>query len=336
MLDSEARAAHQGGPTRRSVLQYGAAGLATVVGGGAGLVRWTAPAAAATRDYSLFVNDGQISMIDGQALYLWGFGSTPETVSVPGAVLQAVAGDTVTVAVRNNLDEPHAFTIIGVVDSGAIPPGASRVVSFTAPAPGTYLYADGLSPAHRVMGLHGALVVMPAGITDRPYVGGPRFRQQFVWVLNEIDYRFSQAAAQGRRIDPGTFEPQYFTINGRSGILSSHAEDTVPHGRVGDATLIRIVSAGMAVHGPHFHGNHVLMLEPKGSGSWRPGMMKDTFYVAPTETVNVLLPFDAPPDAEPPVTSSHYPMHDHIEMSQTAFGGNYTSGMVTDWVLEGA
>lgn len=155
-------------------------------------------------------------------------------------------------------------------------------------------------------------------------------------MLNEVDYRLNRAAEQGRRIDPDTFEPQYFTVNGRSGVLSSHAEDTVPHGRVGDTTLIRIVSAGMAMHGPHIHGNHVLILEPKRSGSWRPGMRKDTFLIAPTETVNVLLPFAAPPDAEPPVTSSHYPMHDHIEMSQTAFGGDYPSGMVTDWVLEGA
>lgn len=275
-------------------------------------------------------------MIDGRRLYLWGYGGTPDTMAVPGSVLHAVAGDQVTVAVRNNLDEPHAFTVFGVVNSGAIPPGGSRTVRFTAPAPGTYLYADGLSPANRVLGLHGALVVMPPGITNRPYVGGPIFRQQFVWVLNEIDVGFSQAAAEGRPIDPGTFEPQYFTINGRSGVLSAHAEDTAPHGRVGDATLIRIVSAGMAVHGPHFHGNHVQMLKPRRSGSWRPGMLKDTFYIAPTETVNVLLPFNAPRDAEPPVTSGHYPMHDHIEMSQTAFGGNYPSGMLTDWVLEGA
>lgn len=65
-----------------------------------------------------------------------------------------------------------------------------------------------------------------------------------------------------------------------------------------------------------------------------------------------LLPFvkpeDIPPNANWPPTEElgltlggmrqsplGFPMHDHTEMSQTAAGGNYPMGMLTDWEITG-
>ena len=84
----------------------------------------------------------------------------------------------------NALDGPHAFIIPGaagdapMVDTGPIPPGETGSVEFEAKEPGTYLYYDNLNaPVNRVMGLHGAFVVMPAQASGErwtPYKNPPK------------------------------------------------------------------------------------------------------------------------------------------------------------------
>jgi hypothetical protein len=94
---------------------------------------------------------------------------------VPGPIIFATAGERITITLSNELDEPHSFFIPGVnrrpgvparpaFNSGPILPGAApRTFRMRAPTtPGTYMYFDNLNaPVNRVMGLHGALVVMP-------------------------------------------------------------------------------------------------------------------------------------------------------------------------------
>ena len=60
------------------------------------------------------------------------------------------------------------------MNSGPIPPGATKSFEFFASKAGTYLYYDNLNqPVNRMMGLHGALIVMPnkasAGHRFTPY-----------------------------------------------------------------------------------------------------------------------------------------------------------------------
>jgi FtsP/CotA-like multicopper oxidase with cupredoxin domain len=321
------------GATRRSFLGRGAAGVAAAATGG--MLYSHSRAHAQHVDVRLFVNDGVLALPRGRSLYHWSFGDTPDAPSMPGRVIRAVEGDTITVSVTNTLDEPHSFAIAGVADSGPIAPGATATVSFDAPRAGTYVYGDALnSPVNRVLGLHGALVVMPAGAADVPFVGGPRFVRQFVWVFSCLDPRWSERARSGRAIDPGSFEPRVFMINGRFGDFSSKARDTAPHGRVGEPALIRMINAGLTVKSIHFHGNHVRVLTRNGAPPVVP-MNKDTVFVDRGDVVDVLLPFNAPPDAYPPVRTSTYPVHDHEEMTQTLHGGLYPNGLLTDWELEG-
>ncbi|MBI2871697.1 MAG: multicopper oxidase domain-containing protein [Chloroflexi bacterium] len=86
----------------------------------------------------------------------------------PGPVIMVTKGDTVDISVTNDLDEPHAFYIPGMVDSGPILPTQTWTASFIANKSGAHLYYDNLNePVNRMMGLHGALIVRP----DAPALG---------------------------------------------------------------------------------------------------------------------------------------------------------------------
>jgi FtsP/CotA-like multicopper oxidase with cupredoxin domain len=287
-------------------------------------------------DVRLSVNEGFIALPGGEQLYHRGFGAAADDPGMPATVLRAIEGDELTVSVTNTLGEPHGFAIDGLVDSGPIAPRATATVRFTAPRPGTYLYADPLgSPVNRVLGLHGALVVGPAGASGVPFVGGPRFVREYVWVFTCIDTRWSEAARARQPVDATAgFEPDVFLLNGRFGDFSSRAVDTTPHGRVGEPALVRMLNAGLTVKSIHFHGNHVQVLARNGE---QPAvvMNKDTVFVDRGETVDVLLPYKPPPDAFPPTRVSDFPVHDHQEMTQTLHGGLYPNGLLTDWHLEG-
>jgi FtsP/CotA-like multicopper oxidase with cupredoxin domain len=324
------------GTTRRDFLRRSAAGAAVATAGAAGGILYSRASAEAQHvDLRLFVNAGFLERHDGTQVYHWGFGPTADEVSLPGCVIRAIEGDTLTVSVTNALDEPHSFFIAGVTDTGPIAPGATSEVSFDAPSAGTYLYLDALdAPVNRVLGLHGALVVHPAGAPDVPVVGGPRFARELVWVFTCLDTRWCEHAQLGRRIDSSPFEPRVFLINGRFGDFSSLALDTTPQGRLGEAALIRMVNAGLTVKSIHFYGNHVRVLARNGQPPPVP-MTKDTVFVGRGETVDVLLPFHAPPDAFPSVRTSTYPVDDHQEMTQTLEGGLYPNGLLTRWELLG-
>jgi len=80
----------------------------------------------------------------------------------PGPNIYATQGESISITIENALDEPHSFYIPGIANSGRIRPGATKTMVVKAKKSGTYLYYDNLNaPVNRVMGLHGAFVVMP-------------------------------------------------------------------------------------------------------------------------------------------------------------------------------
>ncbi len=312
----------------------------------------------------LFMRDGIYETIEGRPVFMYGWGWSAGGIDrsddflTPGPVLWSHEGETIEVTITNTRNAPHAFVIEGVIDSGPIAPGDTVDLAFPAPPAGTYVYADTSNgPVNRVLGLHGVLVVMPGDGTMRSNVDLDlthwAFETQWVWVFNQIDPAWNDRAQAGLSIDPDAFItgflPRYFTINGRMGSLAAHEEtapDTVVADRVGNPALIRIVNAGVATHGPHFHGNHVYPVAVNGDVP--PVIMwKDTIMVRPADRVDIHLPFNIPPNAvhfpPPPEgtallaelhgqsTEGTWPMHCHVEMSQTAAGGLYPQGLLTDW-----
>ncbi len=200
-------------------------------------------------------------MVDGRPVPMWAFKIdngeiAPQGARIPGPALIAFEGERIRLRITNNIPNggPHSFFIPGVVDSGPIPFEDDVDVEFEAPTAGTYLYYDNRNGAvNRVMGLHGALVVLPnpvgnftpysnptenvrrlfgdLGTTDH-FPGGPwRQGRNAVWVFNTIDPdKNAEAAASANGINPSTFTqasgpgrylPQYFTINGKSGFFAA-------------------------------------------------------------------------------------------------------------------
>ncbi len=364
---------------RRQFIQYGLTGLAAIlVNAPAGIPKIfrESEALAAAQTVDLTFSEAIIEMVDFTQVYFWAFQTPTLGPRVPGPIILANEGDPITVKLTNALDEPHAFSIPGVVDSGPILPGESKVITFTAPKAGTYLYLDPLNaPVNRVLGLQGAMIVSPVSgntpyssptpnaqslfndLGNSPHFPGNPWNpaRYWIWLLNNIDPNFNTLALNNQFISPAdlkqNFLPRYFTINGRSGFFSAKNPDTAPEGRVGEPALIRILNAGLAIHSLHIHGNHVYVLALNGLVQ-KNIFLVDTFLVRPMQRMDWLLPFIKPPDIPPaanwPPTEElnlilggvrqsplGFPMHDHTEMSQTAAGGNYPLGMVTDWEITG-
>jgi FtsP/CotA-like multicopper oxidase with cupredoxin domain len=297
-----------------------------------------------------------------------GFGSSADRLEVPSGVLDVQVGDTVNVTIANSSAMPVGFTVPGVAGATAAPiaAGATRTVSFRAPTkPGTYYYVgtvNGNAATGRALGATGALVVRPltgASTVDETFPGvrargrrQPQFgtraaagipatwRQERTWLFAELNPTTAQSLAGGRVALPSDPEPEYFLINGISGMLSVEDPNNYYSGRAGglgqpgDATLIRMINTGRAPRSIHQHGNHMWVLSHPDK-PWLVGAFKDTVTVPPGKVVNVLVPLETPPDSFP-VTSrgQKYVVHDHIEMAETASGGHYPSGMVSDLLFD--
>jgi FtsP/CotA-like multicopper oxidase with cupredoxin domain len=331
---------------RRDFLKAGTAGLAGSVLGGVGLIAWTPRAHAATITKTFYITDGFITQPDGVNVYFRGFSPSSSSLAVPGAQLVAQEGDTVRITIVNRLSTSHSFKIDGVVDSGRIYGGQTRTIEFQANDAGTYLYYDARNaPYNRLSGLHGGFAVMPGGSSNEVYAGSPTFVQQYFWVFHDIDPTWHNAFRFGNT--PNTaYTPRYFTLNGLSarppGAPGAHdpAIDAMAdplsalHGHVGDRTLLRVLNPGMCYQSVHTHGNHMEWLTDNGQirdDVWS----KDCIYLEGNMgKFDAIYPFEAPPDAWPPVTTGAYPMHLHTEMSQTAGGGLYMFGALTDIFFE--
>jgi FtsP/CotA-like multicopper oxidase with cupredoxin domain len=331
---------------RRDFLKAGTAGIAASLLGGTGLISWTPRAHAATISRTYYITDGYLTQPDGVSVYFKGFSSTNNTLNVPGEQLVVQEGDTVRISIVNTLSSSHSFVIDGVVNSGTIRGGRSTTVEFTANQPGSFMFYDARnSPYNRLLGLHGGFAVMPAGSSNELYAGSPTFVQQHFWLFHDIDPTWHDALRRGRT-PSSSYTPRYFTVNGLSGrppgaagngdpeIDSMHDHRSALHGQIGDRTLVRILNAGKAAQSVHTHGNHMEWLTE--NGTIRPDIWKkDCLYLdGNMGSLDMIYPFEAPPDAWPPVSTGMYPMHLHSEMSQTAGGGLYMFGALTDIMFE--
>jgi FtsP/CotA-like multicopper oxidase with cupredoxin domain len=197
----------------------------------------------------LWATDGYISTPDGNSIYIWGFSGSPDSgAQLPGPLLVAGEGETLTVNLTNRLSEPVSARFPGqegieVLDpatglweparpqfSGgdlvslvqAVPPGETRSYRFVAAHPGTYLYESGTEAHKQVpMGLHGALVVRPADydpVSNRTAYGAgteTAFDREYLLVLLEIDPDLHLAVQRRQPYRIGAYKPRYWTMNGR-------------------------------------------------------------------------------------------------------------------------
>ena len=188
-----------------------------------------------------------------------------------------------------------------------------------------------------------------------------RFR---IWLQHQIDPSFNaRAQADYLAGRPSTlsaasmranFLPRYFTINGKSGTFSAHDPGVALEGSIGQPMLVRILNSGLFTHSNHLHANHFYVIAVNNSVQENV-LNLDSLMIKPMDRIDWLVPFKRPPDiagddslplrtlianelglringpnGSPgfPQSPLVYPMHCHMEQSQTAAGGNYPQGSV--------
>jgi hypothetical protein len=241
--------------------------------------------------FNLRATDGYIYTPDGNSLYMWSYAPAAGSFQLPGPVLCVNEGDAVTVNLDNDLSENVSIVFpgqSGVTASGGVPglftdeaaPGGSVSYTFTASAPGTYLYESGTNTHKQIeMGLYGALVVRPALGANYAYNDtATQFdpAREYLLVIHEIDPELHAAVENGLTYDWTTRHDRYWTINGRSfpdSILDNNVSwlPNQPYGSLvlveaGAAlpALIRYANAGTENHPFHPHGNHLRVVGRDG------------------------------------------------------------------------
>jgi FtsP/CotA-like multicopper oxidase with cupredoxin domain len=218
-------------------------------------------ASAAPVTINLCAKPGTATLTGAVTVPIWGFATTATpgacgaaTASLPGPQLVVNEGDTVTVSITNGLPagQTLTFEIPGITfNAGAtdVAAGASGTVSFTASAPGTYLYQAGGGQGRQVaMGLAGALIVNSATAGQAYDSVTTAFDRQATVVLGAVDPNFNAAPDS---FDMYGYQATYWLINGKAypdtaGVLAT----------AGQRLLLRYVNAGfdntsMALLGMH-------------------------------------------------------------------------------------
>ena len=251
---------------------------------------------------NLTATTGQISVSDGGSIYMWGYQvEGGATMQLPGPTLIVDQNEMVTITLTNNLPSAAGNTSIvfpghKVLATGGVPgeltqeaaPGGTVTYTFQATEPGTYQYHSGTQPDLQVeMGLYGALIVRPTGMTPPVGMAGCAYNhedscydREYLYLLSEIDIDIHIAAQQqsggdGPIVLPlGSYRSEYWLMNGRAApdtmapdgvaILPTQPYGSLTHMHPGEKLLVRVIGAGREMHPFHTHGNHVRMLAHDG------------------------------------------------------------------------
>ena len=196
---------------------------------------------------------GSLTLPDGSTVAFWGYatsaGGAPQ---LPGPVLLANAGDTVTVNLHNALGRTTALLFPNqslAPDTAGVANGSTKSYTFAASQPGTFLYQAGMianGPRQVAMGLYGAMIVRPSAsqaYTDLD-TGSPAYNEaatafddEALLVYSEIDPAFS-AAPDTFRLQ--NFKPKYLLING-----AAYPTTSAISSNAGRKLLLRQVNAGI-------------------------------------------------------------------------------------------
>jgi FtsP/CotA-like multicopper oxidase with cupredoxin domain len=286
--------------------------------------------------FSLTAGAGYVSTPDGNSLYMWSYATSGAAFQLPGPTLCVDSGAKVTVVLHNALPESTSITFPGqsqvladgrpaqpetdaagnlmsLTTSAAAGTG-SVTYTFTAGAPGTYLYQSGTDvQKQQQMGMFGALVVRPAAHhdwennrADSAFDSG----HEYLYLLSEVDPDLHLAVERRRAYDFTKFTPRYFMINGRSmpdTIAPNHADwlPTPPYGalihirpydpvRNPKPALIRYLNAGSVSYPFHPHGSDEQLIARDGHPAQGPAGQDLSFAnflidVAPGQTADTLM-----------------------------------------------
>jgi FtsP/CotA-like multicopper oxidase with cupredoxin domain len=234
---------------------------------------------------------------------IWGYSETAGgSPTLPGPTLIVNQGDAVTVNLTNTLSRATSIVFGGqamVPDQvGAAALGGTKAYTFTATTPGTYLYEAGLIPGSQyqvAMGLHGVLIVRPAGLPSQAYTDvSTAFDDESLVVVSEIDPALNNSATPWT-VDLRAYNPKAFLLNGRPYTSASPSITTTS----GNRLLLRYANAGILHHSLGVLGLHQSVLATDGSQLPAPRMMvAETLAPGQTADVLVSIPTTAAPSTK--------------------------------------
>jgi hypothetical protein len=246
------------------------------------------PTGVGTRTCDLWATTGTLSL-PGASVPIWGYADTDSgAATLPGPVLIATQGETVTVNLTNNLGEASALLFQGqamVPDRvGAAANGGTTTYTFVASNPGTYLYEAGLLPnaQHQVaMGMFGALIVRPAAPNQAYADAATAYDDEALLVLSEIDPALNNSTNPSG-FDMRDYDPKYYLINGKA----YPNTDPIPTS-AGNKVLLRYVNAGIQYHSMALLGMHQTVIANDGSPfQYSHRMVAET--IGPGQTADVI------------------------------------------------
>ena len=247
--------------------------------------------------------------LPGSSVPAWGFATTAGgSPSIPGPAIVVDQGATVTVNLVNDLPQATSLVFEGVATApdltSVAASGGTHQYTFTATAPGTYLYEAGILPGSEYqvsMGLYGVLIVRPTAGAGQAYAGAETaFGDEALVVVSEIDPALNGSASP-QAFDLRNFAPRYFLVNGVAYTSAGAASIPVTSG---NTLLLRYANAGNLHHSIGVLGLHQRVLAADGSQlPAQRTMVAET--IAPGQTADVLVTLPATTAA-----STLYPIYD--------------------------
>jgi FtsP/CotA-like multicopper oxidase with cupredoxin domain len=284
-----------------------------------------------TRTCDLWALPGSLSMPGGVLLPVWGFAdSALGPALVPGPVIRASEGETLTVVLHNEIpgqDVSLAFPgQEGLIpDMTGVASGLTKTFTVTVNVSGTFLYEAGMTPGggrQVAMGLAGPLIVDG---------GTPTWDQEVVLVFNEFDPAFN---INPSGFSMNRFRAKYWAINGQAYPDTGWIEVAA-----GSTVLMRYLNAGVADHTLGMLGvdqsviavDGIAMPFPQGAiaPAIAPGQTLDALVVVPSGVVS---------DTLYPLYNASLHQHNNNQRladTRVAFGGMLTYLKVTTGVAGG-
>jgi FtsP/CotA-like multicopper oxidase with cupredoxin domain len=267
------------------------------------------------RRYTLYVREGWLTMPDGAEVYVWGFTDDPKgPPRVPGPMLVANEGDTVEVALINDVDptanplllqgEGHTIHLHGLdtptehdgvpetYAAGLVRQGGSYTYRFVARHAGTYFYhCHQNNVEHQQMGMFGPIVVRGANGAKTAYTGGPEYDREYALVLAEMDRAGHDAVRRAFKEDAKPYNwlryaPNYYLVNDHAfadstAVLQSLAANP------GERALVRVINAGYVAQLFHSH-DRIFQVVASDGRPWRDGPTTDMVWLGPGEKYDLL------------------------------------------------
>ena len=274
----------------------------------------------------LCATTGSVTMPDGVVVPIWGYApgdcTSGAPAQLPGPTIIAAEGDVISITLHNNLPVSTGLLFQGqsmTPDFDGVPSGGSKLYTFTASNPGTYLYESALLPNTQyqtAMGLYGALIVNSNTAGQAYDNAATAFDDEALLVLSEIDPDLNNSADPAA-FDLRAFAAKYFLINGKA-YPDTDGIQTQP----GNTLLLRYINASLLQHSMTTLGVDQQVIANDGSPLTYPhSMVAETF--GPGQTVDVLVNVSAGA-----AQGSKYPLYDGNLMlhNSTApgFGGMLT------------